>query len=512
MSSKAMVGVEESKTVDSKGNSNIGEFKLEKSKSLNNIARVKSDQKSNSLFISRSRLSRLLLCRLGAIAMLVLSAYMLELSTLREVMRSRVFMLRSSSLNINDPLQSAHFYDNNGFLTISANGGLNQMRAGICDMVAIARYLNVTLIIPELDETSFWHDRSGFQDIFDVDYFIKSLRDQVRILKEIPDEQKKNAEIAKLYPISPTRWSTISYYNKILPQIKKNQVLHFNQTDFRLANNHLPLELQQFRCRVNFKALRFVRPLEELGRKIVRLLREKGPFLALHLRYEKDMLAFSGCTEGCNNNEIVELTKMRFAYPWWKQKLINSVKRRKDGACPLTPEETALALRAMDIDPSTQIYIAAGDIYGGERRMTPLRLAFPHFVNKKSLLDHSELGPFWNHSNQMAALDYIVSMESDIFVPTYKGNMARLVEGHRRYMGFKTTILLDRKLIVNLTDEYKNGSLSWDEFSKAVKTGHTDRMGAPTSRKMAKYPMLEDYFYANPQECLPSPPKISNPA
>ena len=49
--------------------------------------------------------------------------------------------------------------------------------------------------------------------------------------------------------------------------------------------------------------------------------------------------------------------------------------------CPLTPEETALTLRALDIDPKMQIYIAAGDIYGGEKRMEPLRNAFPNLVN-----------------------------------------------------------------------------------------------------------------------------------
>lgn len=49
------------------------------------------------------------------------------------------------------------------------------------------------------------------------------------------------------------------------------------------------------------------------------------------------------------------------------------------------------------------------------------------------LLSLDELRPFHNHSTQMAALDYLVSVASDVFIPSYDGNMARVVEGHRRY-------------------------------------------------------------------------------
>jgi hypothetical protein len=57
------------------------------------------------------------------------------------------------------------------------------------------------------------------------------------------------------------------------------------------------------------------------------------------------------------------------------------VKKRKDGLCPLTPEETALALRAFDIDRNIQVYIAAGEIYKVERRMAALKEAFPNIVS-----------------------------------------------------------------------------------------------------------------------------------
>lgn len=58
-----------------------------------------------------------------------------------------------------------------------------------------------------------------------------------------------------------------------------------------------------------------------------------------------------------------------------------SEERRSQGLCPLTPEEAALVLQALGYDKDTQIYIAAGEIYGGEKRLAALRAAFPRIVS-----------------------------------------------------------------------------------------------------------------------------------
>uniref|UniRef100_A0A1D1YVR8 O-fucosyltransferase family protein n=1 Tax=Anthurium amnicola TaxID=1678845 RepID=A0A1D1YVR8_9ARAE len=404
------------------------------------------------------------------------------------------------------PVFFTRIYKSNGILKVSCNGGLNQMRSAICDMVTIARFLNLTLVVPELDKKSFWADPSDFRDIFDVRHFIDSLRDEVHIIKRLPKKLiRKGANISITMP--PVSWSNENYYLKqILPLFSKYKVIHFNKTDARLANNGLSVELQKLRCRINYHALKFTNQIETLGNKLVQILRAKGFFVALHLRYEMDMLAFSGCTYGCSSEEAELLKKMRYAYPWWREKEIVSEEKRLLGLCPLTPEETALVLQALGFGKETQIYIAAGEIFGSEGRLKALRAAFPRLVKKETLLDPADLKQFQNHSSQMAALDYMVSIASDIFIPTYDGNMAKVVEGHRRYLGFAKSILLDRRKLVWLLDLHQNKTLSWDEFANAVRMAHANRMGQPSLRRVTpEKPKEEDYFYANPQECLCNP-------
>ncbi|XVF43294.1 hypothetical protein PTKIN_Ptkin02bG0028500 [Pterospermum kingtungense] len=495
---KAFVGVDE--VEDKPCNFMIiGNISLEKLKNL--ITGMIRLDKSKSLMLPRSpAFVQFGLWVLGITSMMVLLwIFVFRVAKLEETISPSALQFEPSPY-----FPPPRVYKNEGYLMISTNGGLNQMRAGICDMVAIARFLNVTLVVPELDKASFWHDNSQFKDIWDVDYFIKSLADEVRIIKQLPPRLRKNVQRYGLYSKTLVSWSNMSYYyNKVFPRFEKYEVVHFTKTDTRLSNN-LPVEVQKLRCRVNYEALRFTPAIEKVGKKIIEILREKGPFLVLHLRYEMDMLAFSGCTEGCNAKEVQELTRMRYGVPWWKEKEIDPKSKREAGLCPLTPEETALALRAFDINPNIQIYIAAGDIYSGERRLAGLKAFYPNLVKKETLLTPSDLEPFQNHSNRKAALDYFVSLDSNIFMPTYEGNMAKVIEGHRRFLGYKMTISLDTLVLISLIDQYKNGTLSWNEFSQTVKAVHANRMGSPSQRlQFPGKPKQEDYFYANPQECLP---------
>eukprot|EP00252_Welwitschia_mirabilis_P024130 TRINITY_DN7042_c0_g1_i2.p1 TRINITY_DN7042_c0_g1~~TRINITY_DN7042_c0_g1_i2.p1 ORF type:complete len:434 (-),score=72.55 TRINITY_DN7042_c0_g1_i2:527-1828(-) len=316
----------------------------------------------------------------------------------------------------------------NGYLIIAASGGLNQQRTGITDAVVVAWILNATLVIPELDHNSFWKDPSNFTDIFDADWFISSLMSYITIVKELPEDAKDMVP----YTMRVPRKSTPEFYiAKVLPILQRRHVVKLTKFDYRLANN-LEDDLQKLRCKVNYHALRFKKDISITGQVLVYRMRMKSRrFAAIHLRFEADMLAFSGCYYGGGDKERKELGHIR--QRWKTLPEANPERERRHGKCPLTPEEVGLMLRALGFDNNTYVYVASGEVYGGEATLRPMKYLFPNFYTKETLLSKTEIEHFSHFSSQMAALDYVVCDQSDVFVTNNNGNMARILAGHRYY-------------------------------------------------------------------------------
>ncbi|KAL9455896.1 hypothetical protein AB3S75_005179 [Citrus x aurantiifolia] len=398
----------------------------------------------------------------------------------------------------------------NGYIMVSANGGLNQQRVAICNAVAVASLLNATLLLPRFLYSNVWKDPSQFGDIYQEEYFISVLKHEVNIVKELPSRLKSidieaigslitDADIAK-------EAKPIDYVRKVLPILVRNGVVHFLGYGNRLGFDPLPSKLQSLRCKCNFHALKFVPKIQEAASLLVRRIRKHDSarsmldkqllgnympnipsrhhevargsyrYLALHLRFEEDMVAYSQCDFGEGESERKELQAYReIHFPLLIERLksskpISPEELRKLGRCPLTPEEAALLLSALGFKYGTYIYLAGSQIYGANSRMQAFTSLYPNLVTKETLLTPSELEPFRNFSSQLAALDFIACATADVFAMTDSGSqLSSLVSGFRTYYGNGQAPILrpNKKRLAAILSE--NSTIRWNDFEDRVR-------------------------------------------
>nr|DAD32085.1 TPA_asm: hypothetical protein HUJ06_010936 [Nelumbo nucifera] len=373
--------------------------------------------------------------------------------------------------------------ESNGYIYVEANGGLNQQRTSICNAVAVAGYLNATLVIPNFHYHSIWRDPSKFKDIYDEEHFISTLKNDVQVVSKIPDflMERFDRNMSNVYNFRIKAWSPIRYYkDAVLPKLLEEQVIRISPFANRLSFD-APPTVQRLRCLANYEALRFSNAIATFAETLVARMKERsaknnGKYIAVHLRFEEDMVAFSCCVFDGGKEEMQEMNAARER--GWRGKftkpgrVIRPGAIRINGKCPLTPLEVGLMLRGMGFDNSTSIYLASGKIYKAEKTMAPLLEMFPLLQTKDTLASMEELAPFKNFSSRMAAIDYTVCLHSEVFVTTQGGNFPHFLMGHRRYLygGHSKTIRPDKR--------------KWKTFKRHVLNmrSHSDAKGIELKR------------------------------
>ncbi|CAK9170977.1 unnamed protein product, partial [Ilex paraguariensis] len=316
------------------------------------------------------------------------------------------------------------------FLVVVVSGGLNQQRNQIVDAVVIARILGAALVVPVLQVNPIWGDESEFSDIFDVEHFKKTLQADVRLVSSLPSTHlvsRQSIETQIPFHVPPL-WIRARFFK----ELNEEGLLVLKGLDSKLSKN-LPTDLQKLRCKVAFHALRFAAPIRELGNRLARRMWIEGPYIAIHLRLEKDVWIRSGCLTGLGPEYDDIINSDRESRPEFLTGRLNMsyAQRRLMGLCPLNALEVARLLKALGAPKTARIYIAGGEPFGGRLALQPLVEEFPNVMTKNLLARDGELTPYINRSSALAAADYIVSLSSDVFLPSHGGNMGRAMQNIR---------------------------------------------------------------------------------
>ncbi|CAN6447119.1 unnamed protein product [Victoria cruziana] len=224
------------------------------------------------------------------------------------------------------------------FLMVVVSGGLNQQRNQIIDAVVIARILEAALVIPTLQVNAIWGDESEFSDIFDEVRFKEELKDDIRVVSSLPPKYLAIRPVAN--SISRFDVDELWIRTHFLARIKRNRVLLLRGLDSRLSKDLAP-DLQKLRCKAAFDALQFRPAIQELGDALAARMAEKGPYLALHLRLEKDVWVRTGCLPGLGAQADRAIELERAINPRLLTSRIDMLplQRYLAGLCPLTTAE-----------------------------------------------------------------------------------------------------------------------------------------------------------------------------
>ncbi|PIA50559.1 hypothetical protein AQUCO_01200027v1, partial [Aquilegia coerulea] len=366
------------------------------------------------------------------------------------------------------------------FLMVVVSGGLNQQKNQIADAVVIARILEAILVVPVLHVDPVWGDESEFSDIFDIGHFKDTLKDDVRVVSTLPASHLRRRPMS--ISILPSEVDEGWIKNHLVGSLNKYGIVILRAFDSKITKD-LNSDLQKLRCKVAFHALKFRTWIEELGEKLAKKMSQGGPYMALHLRLEKDVWVRTGCLPGLGKKADRAIESERTLHPELLKSRTHITARDRylAGLCPLNAIEITRLLQGLGASNATKIYWAGGNPYEGEKALQPLQSNFPFLYNKWALANEGELVHIKHKSSILAAIDYLVCLKSQVFMANHGGNMARSIQGHRAYLGHKKHITPNKKQLVHLFMN-KNKSQDQRKLDQMIKKMHARSLGSPMVR------------------------------
>ncbi|KAK7372155.1 hypothetical protein VNO80_05525 [Phaseolus coccineus] len=310
------------------------------------------------------------------------------------------------------PSEDSNVEQTEGFVTFSLTNGPEYHISQIADAVLVARSLGATLVIPDI-RGSQPGDKRNFEDIYDVDVFMKSMEAVVRVVKDLPSHISTH----KIAAVKVPNRVTEDYIAKHVEPIYRSKgsvrlATYFPSINMRKAGKKS--DADSVACLAMYGSLELQQETNDLVDSMVERLKtlsrkSDGQFVAVDLRVE--MLDKKGC-QGSDGDEK---------------------------SC-FNAQEVAVFLRKIGFNKDTTIYVTQSR---WDESLDSLKDLFPKTYTKESIIPADKKKKFLDSkdSELEKVIDFYISSESDVFVPAISGLFYANVAGKRIGSG-KSQILV----------------------------------------------------------------------
>ncbi|XP_021297262.1 uncharacterized protein LOC110426369 [Herrania umbratica] len=290
-----------------------------------------------------------------------------------------------------------------GYVTFSLTNGPEYHVSQIADAVVVARYLGATLVLPDI-RGSKPGDENHFQDIYDVEKFMKSLDGVVKVAKELPNE----ISIRDLAAVKvPNRVTEDHIVENVEPIFKSKGNIRL-ATYFPAVNMRKTAQkssVDSVACLGMFGTLELQPQVNEVVDLMIERLKtlsrkSDGQFIAVDLRVE-----------------ILENKNCHGSHSTGAKSCYNA-------------QEIALFLRKVGFDTDTTIYLTQSR---WDSSLSVLKDIFPKTYTKESIMPEEKKGKFLESedSEYEKVIDFYICSQSDVFVPAISGLFYANVAGKR---------------------------------------------------------------------------------